>query len=78
MVLHQIKKKKKLKKKEREREGFLKQLGYIVIRSLNDSFEKSELSATPKEGFIVCIPEGDKRKEYIKNWRPISLLNVTK
>ena len=37
---------------------------------------KSELSATQKQGLIVCIPKGDKPKEYIKNWRPISLLNV--
>ena len=38
----------------------------FVVRSLNDGFDKSDLSATQKEGLIVCIP-----KECIKNWRPI-------
>ena len=37
---------------------------------------KSELSSTQKEGVIICIPKGDKAKDLIKNWRPISLLNV--
>ena len=25
---------------------------------------------------ITCIPKGNKRRDLIKNWRPISLLNV--
>lgn len=55
---------------------FWKYLKKIVIRSLNDGFRKGELSSTQKEGVIVCIPKGDKPREFIKNWRPISLLNV--
>ena len=47
---------------------FWKQLGYFVVRSLNDGFNNSDLSATQKEGLIVCIPKGEKPKEYIKNW----------
>ena len=61
---------------EFKKKVFWKQLGYFVVRSLNDGFNKSKLLATQKEGLIVCIPKGDKPKEYIKNWRPISLLNV--
>jgi len=38
--------------------AFWKQFGYFVVRSLYDRFEKSELSATPKEGLTVCIPKG--------------------
>ena len=51
------------------------QLGFFVVRSLNDGFSKGELSTTQKE-VIVCIPEGDKPKDLIKNWRPVSLFNV--
>ena len=51
-------------------------LGVFVVRALNDGYEKGELSSTQKEGVIVCIPKGDKPREFVKNWRPISLLNV--
>ena len=52
--------------------------GSFVVRSLNDGFRKGELSTTQKEGLIICIPKGDKSKDLIKNWRPISLHNVYK
>ena len=55
---------------------FWLQLGSFVVRSLNDGFTKGELSTTQKEGVIISIPKGDKSKDLIKNWRPISLLNV--
>ena len=55
---------------------FWLQIGEFVIRSLNDGFNKRELSSTQKEGIIICIPKSDKEKDLIKNWRPISLINV--
>ena len=56
---------------------FWNKIGIFVVRSINDGFLKNEMSITQKEGIIVCIPKGDKPREFIKNWRPISLLNVT-
>ena len=55
---------------------FWRQLGAFVVKSLNNGFRKGELSSTRKEGIIICIPKGNKSKDLIKNWRPISLLNV--
>ena len=31
---------------------------------------------TQKEGVIVCLTKPNKPKQYLKNWRPISLLNT--
>ena len=55
---------------------FWSRLGTFVVRALNAGFSKGELSSVQKQGIIVCIPKGDKPREYIKNWRPISLLNT--
>ena len=52
-------------------------LGQHLVNSLNYSFDQQELSMTQKEGLITCIPKPNKSKKYIKNWRPISLLNVS-
>ena len=56
---------------------FWKDIGHFLVGSLNYGYEKGELSITQKEGVITCIPKGNKCKKYVKNWRPISLLNVS-
>lgn len=55
---------------------FWKDLGPLVVRALNEAFREGELSSTQKQGLVICIPKGDKPREYLKNWRPISLLNT--
>ena len=47
-----------------------------VLNSLNYAYDNGLLSVTQKQGVISCLPKEGKSKEYLKNWRPISLLNV--
>lgn len=54
---------------------FWRDIGEYLINSLNLAFSKGQLSITQKQGIITCIPKSDNR-EYMKNWRPITLLNV--
>ena len=56
---------------------FFNDLGHFLVRSTNEGFDKGKLSITQYQGVITCIPKEGKPKQYIKNWRPISLLNVT-
>lgn len=56
--------------------AFWGRLGHLVVRALNTSYHVGNLTSTQRQGIITCIPKGDKPKEYVKNWRPISLLNV--
>ena len=49
----------------------------FVVKSINFGFSLGALSQTQREGIITCIPKGSKCRKYIKNWRPISLLNIS-
>lgn len=55
---------------------FWKQLSNFVLRSLNLGYMKGELSVTQKQGIITCIPKENKPKQYLKNWRPLTLLDT--
>ena len=55
---------------------FWNDLGKYIVKSINASFQKKEISTTQKEGVIICLPKGKKDKRFLKNWRPITLLNV--
>lgn len=50
-------------------------MSHFIIRSINFGFGKQELSVTQKFGLITCIPKPDKPKQFLKNWRRITLLN---
>ena len=50
----------------------------VEVHPLNTAGEVGHLSISQRQGVITCIPKEDRSKSYLKNWRPISLLNVDK
>jgi hypothetical protein len=40
------------------------------------AYEHGELSPFQTQGIITCIPKDGRDRRLLKNWRPISLLNV--
>ena len=56
---------------------FWNRLGKIMVNSFNYGFHKGELSISQRQSIIrLNIPKKNKNLLYLKNWRPISLLNV--
>ena len=48
----------------------------ILISSIRYGLRTGTLSNTQREGIISLLPKKDKDTLFIKNWRPLSLLNV--
>ena len=46
------------------------------IYSVNECFEKGEMSVSQKQAVITLIEKKGKDRSSLENWRPISLLNV--
>ena len=55
---------------------FWTDIGDFILNSYNFSLESGTFSISQKQGLITCIPKEGKSKLYLKNWRPITLLNV--
>ena len=54
---------------------FWKDVSPFLILALNFAFESGYLSVTQRRGVIKLIPKKDAEPYFIKNWRPITLLN---
>ncbi|MCP3901139.1 MAG: hypothetical protein GY707_15650, partial [Desulfobacteraceae bacterium] len=48
----------------------------LVFESFGYAFDIGELSIDQKRGIIKLLPKKDKVLKFLKNWRPISLLNT--
>ena len=51
-------------------------LGSFMVNSFNYAFRNGALSISQRQGIISLIPKKKKNTEYLKNWRPVSSLNV--
>ena len=55
---------------------FWPELGTLLVDSLNYAYFYGELSNSQKQAVITLIEKKDKDRRWIKNWRPMSLVNV--
>ena len=55
---------------------FFNDIGHILVNCFNYSFNNGSLSSDQRRGVINLIPKKDKDPTFLKNWRPISLLNT--
>ena len=55
---------------------FWSDLKEFIFKSINCIFSKKELPISQRLGIISCLPKGEKPRQFLKNWRPITLLNV--
>ena len=51
-------------------------LGSMLVGALNETFDRGELSSLQRQGVITLIEKEGKDNLQIKNYRPITLLNV--
>ena len=51
-------------------------LGHVMVDTFNYAFATGKLSISQRQGIIRLIPKKDKDPSYLKNWRPLPLLNV--
>ena len=61
------------------RKNFMKLSGMkwnVFLKSLKQAKEKGQLNITQSLAVTKLVERKDRDKRYIKNWRPISLLNV--
>jgi hypothetical protein len=55
---------------------FWEDIANIFIDSINFSHTHGEMSTSQRQAVIILIPKKDKDQLLLKNWRPISLINV--
>ena len=56
-------------------EKFWKILKKPFLDSFDESYRRNELSTSQRQAVITLIDKKNKDRQYLKNWRPISLLN---
>ena len=55
---------------------FCNKIGVFVVRAINHVHTSVKLSITQTQGIITCIPKENEPEQFLKIWRPITLLNT--
>ena len=53
-----------------------KELQIFILRAVNESYQKGILPPSFHQTVISCLLKGNKARDDLKNWRPISLTSV--
>ena len=56
--------------------GFWRLVSKTLVDALNYSHQHGELSSSQKQALITQLEKKEKDRRFLKNWRPISLVNV--
>jgi len=51
-------------------------IGEFMIASFNEAFDNKEMSCSQKQALITLTGKKGKDRNYLENWRPISLINL--
>ena len=54
---------------------FWRNLGGFITNAAKFSFESGNLPKSQRYGIITLLPKGKKDQRYLKNWRPLTMLN---
>ena len=57
------------------RRTFWFKIKFLLLNLMQGFFQNKSISQNHLMGIITCIPKGDKLRNKLKNWRPITLLN---
>ena len=55
---------------------FFNEIHTYLLSTLNCSFSRGHMTSSHKQALIILIEKKGKDKRLLKNWRPISLINV--
>ena len=55
---------------------FWPDIKFMVFNSFMHAFESKTLSVEQRRAILTLLPKGDKDIRFLKNWRPLSLLNT--
>ena len=47
-----------------------------MVDSFNEAYDNKEMSSSQKQAIITLLEKKGKDRNYLENWRPISLTNV--
>ena len=55
---------------------FWNKLKHIIMRAFQEFYRQGKMSITARTGILTCLPKGNKPRDLLKNWRPLTMLSV--